>query len=189
MNNYEYIIASLPVPETAGTLDADSLTEAIRSQCSPADNALIDILAGGFDPENLTPDFYTGALASRNGFIRDYFLWDLRVRNTKTEYLNSRLARPEGSDLIDLPGALEFDEKPQVLRILSGTDILARERSLDDLMWQKAEELTMLHLFDIDVILAFIAKIKITDRWNKLDPQTGRRMFRTLVEEIRQTRE
>ena len=51
MNNYEYIIASLPVPETAGTLDADSLTEAIRSQCSPADNALIDILAGGFDPE------------------------------------------------------------------------------------------------------------------------------------------
>ena len=56
-------------------------------------------------------------------------------------------------------------------------------------MWQKAEELTMLHLFDIDVILAFIAKIKITDRWNRLDPQTGRRMFRTLVEEIRQTRE
>ena len=189
MNNYEYIIASLPVPETAGTLDADSLTEAIRSQCSPADNKLIDLLSAGFEPASLTPGFYEKALASRNSFIREYFQWDLRVRNTKTEYLNSRLSRPEGADLIDLPGALEFDEKPQVLRILSGSDILARESSLDDLMWQKAEELTMLHLFDIDVILAFIAKIKITDRWNKLDPQTGRRMFRTLVEEIRQTRE
>ena len=189
MNNYEYIIACLPVPESAGTLDADSLVDAIRSQCSPADNALISLLTDASEPQNLTHDFYARALSSGNAFIREYFLWDLRVRNTKTEYLNAKLSRPEGTDLIDLPGALDYDEKARVESVLAGTDILARERGLDDLMWEKADELTLLHLFDIDVILAFIAKIKITDRWNKLDPQTGRRMFRTLVEEIRQTRE
>ena len=189
MNNYEYIIACLPVPEAAGALDADSLIEAIRSQCSPADNKLIDLLVSGFDPQNLTAELYTLAQASRNAFIREYMFWDLRVRNTKTEFLNARLSRPAGTDLIDLPGSLEFDDKPQVQAVLSNPDILERERGLDDLMWKKADELTQLHVFDMDVILAFIAKIKITDRWNRLDPQTGRAMFRTLVEEIRQTRD
>ncbi|MBO4476086.1 MAG: DUF2764 family protein [Bacteroidales bacterium] len=189
MNNYEYIIACLPVPEAAGILDADGLIRDIRSQCSPADNSLISLLADSFDSSNLTAELYNTALASRNAFIREYFLWDLRVRNTKTEFLNARLGRPGDADVIDLPGALEFDEKPQVQNLLAGSDILERERGLDDLMWKKADELTRLHVFDMDVILAFIAKIKITDRWNRLDPQTGRAMFRTLVEEIRQTRD
>lgn len=188
MNNYEYIIASLPVPETAGALDASALVEAIRSQCSPADNALIDILTDGFVPEKLDAAFYGKALSSRNPFIRDYFLWDLQVRNTKTEYLNAKLGRPAGMDLIDLPGASDFDEKPRVQEILSDSDILRRERGLDDLMWNKAEELTLMHLFDIDVILAFITKVYITSRWTGLDPETGRAMFRSLVEEIRKTR-
>lgn len=189
MNNYEYIIASLPVPETAKALDAGGLVQAIRSQCSPHDNSLIDCLEDGFTPDRLGEEFYRKALDSRNRFIREYFLWDLRVRNTKTEYLNSKLGRPAGMDLIDLPGSRDFDEKPQVQAILSGTDILLRERGLDDLMWNKADELTQLHLFDVDILLAFIAKIKITDRWNKLDPESGRALFRTLVEEIRQTRQ
>ena len=72
--------------------------------------------------------------------------------------------------------------------ILSGSDILARERGLDDVMWEKADSLTELDLFDIDIILAFIAKIKIADRWNKLDPETGRELFRRLVSEIRNTK-
>ncbi len=188
MNNYEYIIASLPVPKAAGTLDADGLVEAIRSQCSKSDNVLIDTLMDGFVADRLTPEFYSGAICSKNAFLREYFLWDLRVRNTKTEYLNAKLGRPLSEDVIDLPEAVEFDEKPLVSAVLEQTDILKRERGLDDLMWEKAEELTTLHLFDIDIILAFIAKIKITDRWNKLDPESGRAMFRKLVEEIRKSR-
>jgi len=188
VNNYEYIIASLPVPETAGSLDADALIEAIRNQCSESDNALIDFLVDGFDPDKLDAGFYGRALGSRNAFIREYFLWDLKVRNTKTAYLNSKLDRPAGQDVIDLPGADDYDERGEVEAVLSGTDILKRERGLDDLMWNKAEELTIMHLFDLDVILAFIAKIKITDRWNRLDPETGKAMFRTLVQEIRKSR-
>ena len=74
------------------------------------------------------------------------------------------------------------------MAVLEQSDILSRERGLDKLLWEKAEELTRMDLFDIDVILSFIAKLKITDRWNKLDPRTGREMFRKLVQEIRNTR-
>ena len=55
-------------------------------------------------------------------------------------------------------------------------------------MWAKADELVQMHIFDVDIILAFIAKLKIADRWNKLDPESGREMFRRLVQEIRNTR-
>lgn len=187
MNNYEYIIASLPVlGKDAGRLDAEALVQAIRGQCSESDNGLIDKLLDGFDAEKLDLAFYEDALRSRNHFIREFLRFDLQVRNTKAEYLNSVLGRPGQQDV--LPLEEEFDDKPCVMEILQGADILKRERALDELMWEKADALIQMDLFDIDVILAFIAKIKITDRWNKLDEDTGRELFRRLVNEIRNTR-
>ncbi|MBR4809716.1 MAG: DUF2764 family protein [Bacteroidales bacterium] len=188
MNNYEYIIASLPVPDKAEALDAAALVAEIRGQLSDSDNSLLDLLLAGFSPDSLDESFYVKALSSRNAFISKYFLWDLRVRNTKTEYLNRKLGRPEMQDVIDLPDAREFDSRGIVEAALSGADILQRERDLDALMWDECERLTELHVFDLDIILAFTAKLMITDRWNRLDPATGRELFRSLVDEIRKTR-
>ena len=194
MNNYEYIIASLPVPAPdSQDLDAGALVGFIRSQCSPSDCALIDSLLDSFDGEKLNYDFYSGILKSRNRFLREFVTFDLQMRNVKVEYLNKVLARPEGLDIMPVPGHEEddgssFDAAPAIMSVLEQDDILSRERGLDRLLWEKAEELTRMNLFDIDVILAFIAKLQITDRWNKLDPQTGRELFRKLVQEIRNTR-
>lgn len=189
MNNYEYIIASLPVLDRQESLDADALVSEIRNQCSSRDNALIDLLIDSQDPEKMNESLYKKALGSSNFFIREYLLWDLRVRNTKAEYLNRVLDRPEGMDVIDLPGAIEYDERPSVEEVLEQKDILQREKDLDSLMWEKAQDLTRMHVFDLDVLLSFIARLNISDRWNKLDPQTGRLMFRSLVDEIRKTRQ
>ena len=148
----------------------------------------VDILEDSFDASKLNEDLYRRALSCSNSFLREYLLWDLQVRNTKTEFLNRTLERPEGSDVIDLPCAVDYDARPAVEAVLAQTDILEREKGLDSLMWEKAEELVRMHVFDLDVILSFIARLRITDRWNKLDPQTGRLMFRRLVDEIRKTR-
>ena len=168
--------------------DPDALVSEIRSQCTEHDNALIDLLEDSFDPDKLDAGLYSRALSSPNTFIREYLSWDLKVRNTKAEYLNRVLGRPEDADVLDLPGAVDYDEKPAVEAVLSQTDILERERGLDSLMWDKAEDLVRMRVFDLDVILSFIARLRITDRWNRLDPQTGRTMFRRLVDEIRKTR-
>ena len=190
MNNYEYIIASLPVPDPAsGSAEVSSLLDFIRSQCSDSDTVLLDLLQDGFDPDKLDAGFYTKALHSHNAFLRAFLGFDLNLRNTKTEYLNRVLARPEGTDLISLTEEeAEFDEKPAVTAVLEQDDILARERGLDRLLWDKAEELVHMHLFDMDVILSVVARLLITDRWNRLDPETGRELFRSLVQEIRNTR-
>ena len=195
MNNYEYIIACLPVIHNSAdcadgwSIDTDTVMAEIRSQCSGQDLEVLDFLCRGFDNEVLVEEFYLQALGHRNRFIREYFAYDLDVRNTKVEFLNAALGRPAGQDIV-LPERLEeqiFDGREDVDAVLCQDDILARERGLDDLMWRKIDEITSLDIFNLDLILGFAAKLQIADRWLKLDEATGREMFRRIVDGIRQT--
>lgn len=188
MNNYEYIIAGLPVLQAdyRGPLDAPVILDEIRSQLSLKDASDMDFLLDAWDDEKLCEDYYRRAGASRNGFIRGYLAYDLRLRNEKVSWLNGRLGRPEGQDI--MPGAPEedFEDAARAAEVLSRTDILGRERGLDELLWQRIDALTVMHVFDLDVILGFVAKLKIVDRWIALDETTGRELFRRLVKEIKE---
>ena len=190
MNNYEYIVASLPVitSDYRGDLDYQGVIDEIRSQLSAKDAAVLDLLLSGFEAENLDAEFYKKALSSKDAFVREYFSYDLDVRNTRVEFLNKALNRPEGMDILVLDEEAEpreFEGYKQVMSVLEGSDILERERGLDDLMWAKIDEIVDLQVFTLDAILGFTAKLQIIARWLKLDPQTGRELFRRLVDEIR----
>lgn len=193
MNNYEYIVASLPVIEPGSRLGSSSAANAIiddiREQLSNKDNALVTMLLDGFDPEKPNAGFYRACLGSGSRFLREYFLFDLFLRNTKVEYLNASLGRPEGKDVLLLEELedYEFEQKEEIVEILSGTDIIGREKGLDMAIWEHVEEVTTMDVFDMDAILGFIARLKIIDRWDKLDPETGAELFRRLIKEIRAT--
>ena len=193
MNNYEYIVASLPVIEPGSRLGSSSAANAIiddiREQLSNKDNALVTMLLDGFDPEKLNAGFYRACLGSGSRFLREYFLFDLFLRNTKVEYLNASLGRPEGKDVLLLEELedYEFEQKEEIVEILSGTDIIGREKGLDMAIWEHVEEVTTMDVFDMDAILGFIARLKIIDRWDNLDPETGAELFRRLIKEIRAT--
>lgn len=193
MNNYEYIVASLPIIEPGSRLGSSSAANAIiddiREQLSNKDNALVTMLLDGFDPEKLNAGFYRACLGSGSRFLREYFLFDLFLRNTKVEYLNASLGRPEGKDVLLLEELedYEFEQKEEIVEILSGTDIIGREKGLDMAIWEHVEEVTTMDVFDMDAILGFIARLKIIDRWDKLDPETGAELFRRLIKEIRAT--
>ena len=194
MNNYEYIIAGLPFLQSEGSrttaaaagLDADAVLEDIRGQLSAKDNALVDCLLDGWKEENLNADLYRSALKHRNAFIRGYFAFDLELRNAKVRYLNRELGRPEGTDIVSLA---REDEEPEeedrsLDAIFEAKDLLSREKQQDDAVWKKVDEMIIMNLFDIDVVLAFIVKLHIVNRWLKLDENTGREMFRILVDEV-----
>lgn len=188
MNNYEYLIASLPditkdwkEPED---MSADSFVSWLKEECSSKDRELIDFLQEGFGSGNLDLEFYQKALSHRNSFLREYFRFDLNVRNAKVKYLNKALGRPADMDIF-LQDGKEFEEEQRVDAVLNTDDILARECGLDDLMWERIENLNIFDYFDIEAILGFIAKLHIVMRWQKLDPDTGRAMFSRLVEEVR----
>lgn len=196
MDNYAYIIASMPVlrpdddkADKADKLDAQGLLDEIREQLSARDAAVLDQLLEGYDPEKLDAEFYRKALQHRNRFIRDWFRFDLNLRNLTVSYINDSLGRQEGQDQVKLEGqeTEEFPEAVAAREVLNCGDILARERGLDELRWKKIDDLTVLDSLDLEVVLGFVAKLKIIDRWLQLDPDSGRALFRRLVEDIRST--
>ena len=193
MDNYEYIVASLPVlrqeDSRTDSLDAGELVDQIREQLSGPDQAVLDLLLSGYDPEQLTEGFYKQMLRHKNRFLREWFRFDLDLRNATVGYLNKQLHRAPDHDKILLEGreVEEFPELEDASRILNGTDILQRERGLDDLRWRKIDEITLMDYFDLETLLGYAAKLKIIDRWLQLDPDSGRALFRRMLVEIHST--
>lgn len=189
MKNYEYIIASLPAisSDFRGELHADALLEEIGALLDDRDRKDLDLLLSGFDADSLTPELYVRAAKSKCGFVREWFAFDRRLRNRRVEYLNRELGRPEGQDVISFESDddTEFEQAPEVDAVLANADILAREKGMDDLCWARIDEIVGLQVFSLDTVLATAAKIKIVDRWLKLDPDTGRELFAKLVADIR----
>lgn len=188
MDNYEYIIASLPVltADMRGGIDTEGTLSEIKKGCSAKDNALIGFLMDGWVDERLTQAFYDKAITHSDPFLRGYFAYDLMMRNAKVRYLNKALGRDADQDTLSAPEA-DAAELGRIEAALATDDILARERALDDLMWAKIAELSLFDYFNIDAILAFIAKLHIIDRWLRLDEESGREMFGRLVTEVRGT--
>ena len=190
MDNYEYLIAGLPVLSrdwsANSSLSVDSLIEEIKNGCSKKDNVLIDTLLDGYKEENFNEDFYKSMLSHKNSFIREFFTFDLRVRNSKVRYLNEQLGRDPDKDIfLEVEG--EFEESGQLKSVLYGDNLIDRELGLDELMWNKISELNIFEYFNINVLLGYICKLRIIGRWLSLDEKTGKDMFRRLVEEIRGT--
>ncbi len=190
MNNYEYIISSLP----AISLDwkfgegasFETYVDWIKSQLSEADIKVVDRLLDGYKDENLTREFYEAALKDSNRFLKEYYTFDLNVRNGKARFLNKAFERPLDQDTIKLETG-EFAESPRLEEALNAPDLLSRERGLDSLMWDKILEITTFDYFDLEAILGFIARLHIIGRWFALDEKTGREMFIRLVNEVRGT--
>lgn len=190
MNNYEYIISSLPAISLdwkfgEGT-SFDTYVGWIKSQLSGSDIKVVDRLLDGFKDENLTKEFYEAALKDSDRFLKEYFTFDLNVRNGKARFLNKAFERPLDQDTIMLDTG-EFAESTRLEEALNAPDLLSRERGLDSLMWDKINEITTFNYFDLDAILGFIARLRIIGRWFALDEKTGREMFIRLVDEVRGT--
>ena len=206
MSNFEYIISSLPYL-TADFKYADgqgfqSLMDEIRESLSEKDSQVLDFFLKSFDPDTLGADFYAQALEHPIPFIREFFRFDLNLRNAKVRFLNRELGREENQDVVsglggpedeglDIDGYRftggEFEEARKVDEALSQSDLLSRERALDDINWSKIDDLSTFHYFDITAVLAYVAKLHIVNRWLALDEDKGRELFKKLVNEVRGT--
>jgi hypothetical protein len=205
MSNFEYIISSLPYLtmdfKYAGQAGFNSVISDIKRDLDEKDQGLVEFLLKGFSDKDLNADFYAAALKHRNRFLREYFRFDLNLRNAKVRYLNAQLGRepdqdvmtgedPEAED-VDIDGFRftggEVEEALKVDNILAEKDLVSREKGLDDLLWDKVDSLSTFHYFDIEAVLAYIAKLHIVTRWLNLDEEVGRDVFRRLLKDVRGT--
>ena len=201
MNNYVYIIAGLPdfTPDwRQGDNSLEDYLHQVKELLSEKDQETLKLIEDGFNKEKIGLEFYKEALASRSTFIQEFFQFDLNVRNAKVRYLNQALDRDPQKDVLSLvdPDAEEqgieveepeFKEAARLQGILEGKDILARERGIDDLYWDKIDEITLFDYLNFSKVLGLVVKMMIIRRWLLLDEEAGRAMFKRLVDEVRGT--
>lgn len=201
MNNYVYIIAGLPdfTPDwRQGEKSLEEYLNQMKELLSEKDMETIRLIEDGFNKEKIGLEFYKEALAHSSAFIREFFQFDLNVRNAKVRYLNQALGRDPQKDVLSMadPDAEElgieveepeFKEEARLQAILESKDILARERGIDDLYWDKIDEITLFDYLNFSKILGMVVKMMIIRRWLILDEERGREMFKRLVDEVRGT--
>ena len=194
MGNYHYIIAGLPElilnSENKG-FNYDSVRDSIYYSSTEKDRRFIEWFDFGNEEENLNPHFYRAAMQCKNEFIRKYFALDLEIRNRKVEFVADKLGKESDGYKVLANSNTNLDlSEEQITRlksIFANKNILEKEQQLDKFKWDFISNLHPYGTFNMDVILAFLAKGKLIDRWNKLDRETGREMFRKLVDEVRGT--
>ncbi|MBQ9583245.1 MAG: DUF2764 family protein [Bacteroidales bacterium] len=178
MNNYPYIIASLPdlvLDFEKHGFDYAFVRENILFSLSAGDCKMVELLEAGFRDENLTHDFYQECARCNNRFVRNFFAFDYQLRTEKVAWLQHK---DSGED---------FEEKEALHKAFAIKDILRREQAINSLVWNRIEEMVLLDVFTLDIILAFLAKAHIVARWNALDRATGKKLFNDFVQEIDDT--
>lgn len=188
MNNYYYIIAGLPEisPDfSSRPFSYKKISEEICEQLSASDRRLVKWMEYGFVAENLSSHYYRRIPKLRNKFLSEYINFDRNIRNAQVVHL---IGKEKAASSYTIGEIDEVFEGSEVLgKILKQTNIIEREMQIDQLKWDRISEMMLFKLFDIDVILAFLVKCHIVERWSKLDRSEGARLFEKLVEEVRGT--
>ena len=189
MNNYVYIIAGLPdivLDFKNNGLSYSDLSTQIKELVSEKDFSIIELCEKGFDDKELGVSFYKQISSCSNEFLNTYYTFDRNLRNTQVLYLAKKNnLKSDGLTVGDVDN--EFEEYKQVESILANPNILEREKLLDNLRWEKINQITIFEYFTLDKILAFFVKMNIVERWNKSDAKIGKEFFKKLVDEVRGT--
>ncbi len=187
MNNYHYIIVGLPYLVSdfgSQSFSYEAVASGIKAQLSKKDLNLVKWLEFGYDPTHLCAHFYYAVDKKKDHFLREYFDFDHKIRNAQVKYLSKKLALKDEKYLV---GEFDnqYDEYSHLMQIFETPNVIEREKALDLMRWEKISNIIVFEYFDIDVILAFLAKGNIVRRWLELDKTTGAELFKKLVDEVR----
>ena len=143
--------------------------------------------------------FYENCAQSGSTFIRRWYAFDRQLRNISAAHTARKTGREVAPELIgddEINSALarnssadfglkaEIDYIDPLIQILENRNLVEKERQLDLLRWNAADEMTDFDYFNTNKILAYCVKINIIHRWMSLDAQIGNEMFLRLVEEL-----
>ncbi|MDR0438278.1 MAG: DUF2764 domain-containing protein [Bacteroidales bacterium] len=213
---YHYLIAALPdlaLERDVKNFDLKALVDEIFEHTAKRDHRPIrELFSTKFvekspdvqqSRENWQHFYEEIERTSKNKFIRSWFRFDQLLRNIQSAWLCRKLDLSVQEQLVGCAEDIAYFVKnnlpdfglkreitlgEQIFNLLDEKmDMLEREFRFDQIRWQMADELTTFNYFDIDKVLAYLAKAEILDRWLKLDKEYGAVLFdgfvKTLVEQ------
>lgn len=148
----------------------------------------------------LTEMFYEYVLKTKNKFLKQWFVFNqnlnniligLNCRQYKLDTEKQLIGENDISRSIaksnakDFGLSVEFPEVTEILMQAEKENLMAREKGLDQIKWDKVEEITLFDYFTIEVVLAYTIKLDIAYRWLELDEENGREMFRKIIDHLK----
>ena len=117
----------------------------------------------------------TAMIARRNGWaVGDYIQGNDEV---------TEMIRTNSSKDFDL--GFEFDYVKELMKIVDEPDPVQKEKRIDAFKWVWLDDQTFFEPFDINAVFAYVCKLDLLHRWEKLDPETGKETFRRIIDDLR----
>ena len=170
---YTYLISSLPV-----------LSFSLRMPFSPEDffakckdlvpEKEIELLRNACDQDsNLLDVNYSDTL-------KEWVIFETALRN---ELVRARAGRKRADPLkfIRLPDFPDAHTSHVATVAYRSTSIIEAEKILDQERWNFLEFLSFGHYFDFDCLLIYALKLKIMERWEKIDQADKELLFNAAV--------
>jgi hypothetical protein len=147
----------------------------------------------------LTWLYFDYMLEQKNEFIQQWFTTLRNVNNIFAIYNSRTFGLNIENQMIgdyelteaakktttkDFGLANEFTYIDEIIGIFENKDILEQELSIDLLKWKYLSDLNTFNYFTIEPILAFIIKFTMVERWSKLDPEQGKKMFKKMLNDL-----
>lgn len=153
-----------------------------------------------FAEDDILYRFYNYASQCPNKMIASWFSLNLDITNILTAFL----ARKNGWNIADyIQGenevtemilnnntkdfdlSAEFDYVKELMQIVECEDPVQKEKRIDAFRWQWLDEQTFFEPFSIEAVFAYICKLDMLDRWDKLDVEKGQETFRQIINNLR----
>lgn len=148
----------------------------------------------------LTEMYYNYVLKTKNKFLKQWFEFNQNLTNIliglnckKYDFDTEKqlIGYNEVTKAIVKSNAKDFGlsiDIPYVSDIIVQAEkenLMAREKGLDQIKWDKVEEITLFDYFTIEVVLAYTIKLDIAYRWLELDEEKGREMFSKIINDLK----
>lgn len=154
-------------------------------------------------PENvLSWMYYDYLLEADNELVRRYAELSMNLRNFVAAWNSRKYGRDVSREVIgnnDFAVALrtssskdfglsgEYACVEKLVALMETEDLVERERGLDLLIWDFLDEAVLFEYFSIERVIAFMLKLMIVERWSKMSPESGRKVFMEMIRKFRES--
>jgi hypothetical protein len=177
---YYYFVASLPHLEFGNPpiLSLQTFLSDCERLISPEDYTQIQ-KALGVDEGEAAPmsNPTTKSWQQFMNALRNQSAWTRATRAQKDPQPYLKGERAFEADIVQAISAAEKNPNP-----------LEGELLIDRLRWQKLDELCCGHFFDLEALIIYALRLKILDRFEKMDSVRGQQIFEEYQRETRQLR-
>ncbi|MBQ8674595.1 MAG: DUF2764 family protein [Bacteroides sp.] len=157
--------------------------------------------AGFFVEDAVLGEYYRYAMQCGHPQVASWFELNFNITNILTAFIarnygwqveNYVLDANEVSDAIlknvqarDFGLAPLIDYVEDIIRIAECEDPVQKEKRIDAFKWVWLDENTFFEPFSIASVFAYLCKLDMSERWEKLDIEVGRETFTQIVDNLR----